>query len=104
MGCYRLAVIAASRHSAGRIEDAVDTPLIDGLNAEAADWIKGWAPKISKQDAKTIAAIAVNALLGKRAAVTVFPAPAAAVEDERYIAEWTALFAGRIETLCPTES
>jgi hypothetical protein len=36
--------------------------------------------------------------------VTVFPAPAAAVEDERYIAEWTALFAGRIETLCPTES
>jgi len=73
--------------------------LIDGLNAEVADWVKGWVPNISPQEATAIAAIGVNALLGKRAAATVFPAPGTTMLDEHYIAEWTALLAGRIETL-----
>lgn len=75
--------------------------LIEGLHAEVADWIKGWAPKITDQDAKTIAAIAVDALLGKRSTNTVFRVPPTDMHDERYIAEWTALLAGRIDALRP---
>jgi AcrR family transcriptional regulator len=78
--------------------------LIDGLNAEVADWLKGWVPRIGKRDARTIAAIGVNALLGKRMVATVFPASATAMQDEQYIAEWTALLAHRIETLRETPS
>lgn len=73
--------------------------LIDSLSAEVADWIKGWAPKISNQDAKTIAAVGVNALLGKQVASTVFRAPETDMGDEHYIAEWTAMLAGRVEAL-----
>jgi hypothetical protein len=72
--------------------------LLDGLYAELADWITGWAPKTSQQDAKAIAAIGVNALLGKRATSTVFHAPGADIPDEQYIAEWTAVLARRIES------
>jgi AcrR family transcriptional regulator len=73
--------------------------LIESLYAQVADWIKGWAPKISAQDANTMAAIAVNALLGKRATSTVFRAPEQDVHDEHYIAEWTAMLVGRLEAL-----
>jgi AcrR family transcriptional regulator len=73
--------------------------LIDGLYAEVADWIKGWAPEIGNQDARAIAAIGVNALLGKRATSTVFRAPETDMQDEHYIAEWTAMLAGRVEAL-----
>jgi AcrR family transcriptional regulator len=73
--------------------------LIDGLHAEVADWIKGWAPKISNQDAKAISAIGVNALLGKRATSTVFRAPGTDMQDEHYIAEWRAMLASRVESL-----
>lgn len=71
--------------------------LIDGLNAEVTDWIKGWAPTIGDHDAQAIAAIAVDALLGKRATSAVFRTLATTTHDERYIAEWTAMLAGRIE-------
>src|ERR1700754_4834650 len=70
--------------------------LIDGLYAEVADWIKGWVPKISKQDAAAIAAVGVDALLGKRATNTVFRVPAMDLQDEDFIAEWTAMLAGRV--------
>lgn len=73
--------------------------LIDGFYAEVADWIKGWVPKISDQDAKAIAAVGVDALLGKRATSTVFRVPATGMQDEHYIAEWTAMLAGRVEAL-----
>jgi AcrR family transcriptional regulator len=73
--------------------------LIEGLYAEVADWINGWVPQISDQDAQTIAAVGVDALLGKRSTNTVFRRPATDTHDERYIAEWTAMLAGRIETL-----
>ena len=73
--------------------------LIEGLYAEVADWTKGWAPKISKQDASAIAAVGVDALLGKRATNTVFRVPAMNLQDEDFIAEWTAMLAGRVETL-----
>jgi AcrR family transcriptional regulator len=76
--------------------------LIDGLHAEVADWIKGWAPKIEDRHAKAVAAIGVDALLGKRATNTVFRMAATDTHDERYIAEWTAMLAGHIETLTTT--
>jgi AcrR family transcriptional regulator len=73
--------------------------LIDGLSAEVADWIKGWAPKISKHDATAIAAVGVDALLGRRATQAVFRMPAIDMQDEDFIAEWTAMLAGRVEAL-----
>lgn len=73
--------------------------LIDGLSAEVADWIKGWAPKISKHDATAIAAVGVDALLGRRATQAVFRMPAMDMQDEDFIAEWTAMLAGRVEAL-----
>lgn len=73
--------------------------LIEGLYAEVADWIKGWATNVSDQDARTIAAVGVDALLGKRSTNTVFRVPATDLQDERYIAEWTAMLACHIEKL-----
>jgi AcrR family transcriptional regulator len=73
--------------------------LFDTLYAELADWVKGWAPRISQQDAAAIAAIGVNALLGKRATSTLFHAPGTDIPDEQYIAAWTATLANRIESL-----
>jgi AcrR family transcriptional regulator len=73
--------------------------LIGGLNAEVADWIKGWATNLGDDAARAVAAIAVDALLGRRASGVVFRSPATPIEDEGYIAEWTAMLASRIETL-----
>jgi AcrR family transcriptional regulator len=73
--------------------------LFDTLYTELADWVKGWAPRISQQDAAAIAAIGVNALLGKRATSTLFHAPGTDIPDEQYIAAWTATLANRIESL-----
>jgi AcrR family transcriptional regulator len=81
-----------------RLNDAY-AALIEGLHAEVADWIKGWVPKVSDEDVKAIAAVGVDALLGKRATNTVFRVPATDLQDERYIAEWTAMLAGRVEAL-----
>jgi AcrR family transcriptional regulator len=77
--------------------------LIGGLNAEVADWIEGWAPKISAADARTIAAVGVNALLGKRAAGALFHNPETGVSDEQYLAQWTAMLAGHIQSAHQTE-
>ncbi|MGB8792783.1 MAG: helix-turn-helix domain-containing protein [Mycobacterium sp.] len=73
--------------------------LVDGLSAEVADWIKGWAPKIGKHDATAIAAVGVDALLGRRATHAVFRMPAMDMQDEDFIAAWTAMLAGRVEAL-----
>jgi hypothetical protein len=67
---------------------------------ELSEWLQGWAPSIDAQDAATLGAIGVNALLGKRATSTLFQAPGAVIPDEQYIAEWTATLASRIEALC----
>ncbi|HYZ69034.1 MAG TPA: helix-turn-helix domain-containing protein [Mycobacterium sp.] len=81
-----------------RLDDAY-AALVDGLYTELADWLKGWIPGIGDEDAWTIAAIGVDALLGKRATRTLFHAPAAVISDERYIPEWTEMLAGHIEAL-----
>lgn len=85
-----------SAHSA-RLSDAY-AALFDGLYAELADWVSNWIPTISEQDAMVLSVIAVNALVGKRATSAWFRVPEAAISDERYIAEWTAVFAERIQS------
>lgn len=109
LGRYVLAVLdeetqllqIASRIPSGqsaRLTDAY-AALFAGLYAELADWVTGWIPTISQQDAAAIAAVGVNALHGKRATSTAFHEPEATMADEQYIAEWTAMLASRIESL-----
>lgn len=81
-----------------RLNDAYAV-LFDSLYAELADWITGWSPNVSQQDAKAIAAIGVNALHGKRATASLFHAPVKEIPDEHYITGWTAMLACRIEAL-----
>ena len=85
-----------SAHSA-RLSDAY-AALFDGLYAELADWVRNWIPTISEQDGMVLSAIAVNALVGKRATSAWFRVPEATISDEQYIAEWTAAFAARIQS------
>ena len=109
LGRYLLAVLdeesqllqIASRIPSGhaaRLNDAY-AALFDGLYTELADWIKSWSPTVGKQNAAATAAVAVNALLGKRATSTLFHAPGTDIPDDQYVAEWTAMLASRIESL-----
>lgn len=107
MGRYVLAVLDDERQMMQIIartpsdrSDRLSTSyaaLMDGLIAEMADWIAAWAPSMDDQQLKTVAAVAVNALVGHRTAVTYFRASHAALSDQDYIAEWTAQLANRIE-------
>lgn len=109
LGRYLLSVIdeeiqllqIAARTPAGHSArlDTAYAALIDGLNAELADWIAGWAPTLAKQDCAVLAALGVNGILGARLATSLFGQPNARVPDDRYLTEWTALLATRIETL-----
>lgn len=83
---------------AARLGDAY-AALVDGLCAELTDWIQGWAPAAGREDAAIISTVGVNALLGKRATGGLFHAPGLETPDDRYLAEWTAMLAGRIESL-----
>ncbi|OHV04857.1 TetR/AcrR family transcriptional regulator [Mycobacterium talmoniae] len=80
-----------------RLNDAY-AALVDGLYAELADWIRGWAPHLGADDAKTIAVVGANALLGKRATGALFHAPATEMPDELFLAEWTTMLALRVES------
>lgn len=77
--------------------NAAYAALVDGLYSELADWIGGCAPGLDQVEARRIAVVGVNALLGKQATRVVFLAPQADTPDEEYIADWTAMLAGRIE-------
>ena len=93
----QIAARVPSNRSA-RLTDAY-AALFTGLYAELADWVKGWVPDISPEAAAALGAIGVNALHGRRALSSVFDAMGADMSDERYIAEWTATLASRIEAL-----
>ncbi|CAJ1508051.1 TetR/AcrR family transcriptional regulator [[Mycobacterium] holstebronense] len=70
--------------------------LVEGLCAELADWICGWAPHLADTEAHRIAAVGVNALLGNRAGRMLYQASGAPLPDEDYLAEWTTLLGARI--------
>ena len=80
-----------------RLNDAY-AALVDGLYSELADWIRGCATHLDESEARRIAVVGVNALLGKQATRVIFHAPQADTPDEEYLADWTAMLAGRIES------
>jgi len=80
-----------------RLNDAY-AALVDGLYSELADWIGGCAQHLGPEEARRIAVVGINALLGKQATRVVFHAPRADTPDEEYLAEWTAMLVGRIES------
>jgi AcrR family transcriptional regulator len=108
LGRYLLSVVdeeiellqIAARTPAGQSArlDTAYVALVDGLNAELADWLTAWAPRFSKQDRRVLAAIAVNGILGARFATRLFHQTESWIADDRYLTEWTALLATRIES------
>jgi AcrR family transcriptional regulator len=109
LGRYLLSVIdeeiellqIAARTSAGR-SDRLDTAyaaLVDTLNAELAEWITAWAPAIAPEQAKVLAALGVNGVLGTRLATSLFHQAEAPVPDDHYLVEWTEVLAARIQAL-----
>jgi AcrR family transcriptional regulator len=109
LGRYLLSVIdeeiqllqIAARTPAGQSArlDTAYAALIDGLNAELADWISAWAPALSLQDRAVLAALGVNGILGARFATNLFHQPEAGIPDDRYLTEWTTVLTARVETL-----
>lgn len=87
-----------SDRSRARLTDAY-AALFDGLYTELSDWVQGWLPEVDRQRATTVAAVAVDALLGRRATRDLFGATTTDLPDEQYIAEWTAQMQSRIESL-----
>lgn len=81
-----------------RLHDAY-AALFDGLCNELADWIHRGAPQLSDPESKKIAAVGINALLGRQASRSVFHASQAEPPDEEYVADWTAMLAARIDQL-----
>ena len=71
----------------------------DGLYCELTDWIRGCAPDVDVAEARRIAVVGINALLGKRATRIVFHSPQVDTPDEQYVADWPAMLAGRIESI-----
>lgn len=109
LGRYLLTVVdeeiellqIAARTPAGRSArlDTAYAALVDGLNGELADWISAWGPALTKPDCAVLAALGVNGILGARFATSLFHQPETRIPDDRYLTEWTALLATRIETL-----
>ena len=107
LGRYLLSVIdeeiqllqIAARTPAGRSArlDTAYAALIDGLNAELADWIGAWAPTLAPDDRAVLAALGVNGILGIRFATGLFHQPSVRIPDDRYLTEWTVLLATRID-------
>jgi AcrR family transcriptional regulator len=92
----QIAARTPAEHSK-RLADAY-AALIDGLYSETADWVSTWAPAMTEEEARTIAVVGVDALVGQRVAATLFSAETATIPDDRYAAEWTAMLASRIES------
>ena len=93
----QIAARTPAGHSA-RLESAY-AALIDGLHAELAEGIATWAPALAKDDRAVLAALGVNGILGACFATSLFHQPTARVPDDRYLTQWTALLATRIEAL-----
>jgi hypothetical protein len=109
LGRYLLTVIdqeaellqIAARTPAGLSErlDTAYAALVDSLTDELDGWIAAWAPNASPEEAKTLAALGVNSLLGERLATSLFRRASPPISDERYLDEWTAVLSARVRTL-----
>jgi AcrR family transcriptional regulator len=78
-----------------RLTDAY-AALVEGLCDELADWVQGCTPGLEGAEAKKIAVVGINALIGKRATRNIFHAPQSDTPDEEYVCNWTAMLAARI--------
>jgi AcrR family transcriptional regulator len=109
MGRYLLSVVdeelellqIAARTPAGRSArlDAAYGALIDGLNVELAEWISAWNSKLADHDAEVLAALGINGILGARFSVGLVHRAKTRIPDDRYLTEWTAVIAARLETV-----
>ena len=109
LGRYLLTVVdeerellqIAARTPAGRSPrlDTAYAALVDGLNAELADWVTAWAPTLNPEQCRVLAALGLNSILGARFATSLFHESEPRIPDDRYLAEWTALRATRIDAL-----
>jgi AcrR family transcriptional regulator len=79
-----------------RLTDAY-AALIGGLYSELSDWITGCAPTLDNSEAARIAAIGIDALLGRRISRIVFHSTHIDTSDEQYVTDWTDMLANWIE-------
>jgi AcrR family transcriptional regulator len=108
LGRYLLTVIdqesellqIAARTPAGLSErlDTAYAALVDSLIEELSGWITAWAPRASSEQAKVLAALGINSILGERFATDLFRRSEAPISDDRYLREWTAVLAGRVQS------
>lgn len=108
LGRYLLTVIdqesellqIAARTPAGLSErlDTAYAALVDSLTEELSGWITAWAPRVPSEQAKVLAALGINSILGERFATNLFRRSAAPISDDRYLREWTAVLAGRVQS------
>ncbi|MUM17735.1 TetR/AcrR family transcriptional regulator [Mycobacterium sp. CBMA271] len=91
----------ASSVPAGRPERLTNAlaALFDSMYGELSEWIRGWAPDVPAAEAKAIAVVGINALMGKRVANGLLASSGVAIADEDFVAEWTSTLAVRIESL-----
>lgn len=88
------------------LADAV-TAMVTATYDEFAAWVQGRAPSLDRREARTIATVAIDALLGQRITAQVLgtgPAadrgsdePSGTDADEEFIAAWVEMVAGRLE-------
>jgi AcrR family transcriptional regulator len=79
-----------------RLTDAY-AALIDGLYNELGDWINACTSAPDVAEARRVAAVGVDALIGRRTSRIVFHSNHIDTTDEEYVTEWTEMIAGRIE-------
>jgi AcrR family transcriptional regulator len=79
-----------------RLTDAY-AALVDGLYSELGDWITGCAPALDPSAAARIAAVGIDALLGRHTARIMFHANHIDTTEEHYVTDWTDMIASRIE-------
>lgn len=90
----QVAARTPSDHSA-RLRDAY-AALIDSLHAELSDWIQTSLPTLDEASARSLAAVGIDALIGRRTTAILFPTSESHTPDEQYIAEWATLLTVRI--------
>ncbi|MUL80516.1 MULTISPECIES: TetR/AcrR family transcriptional regulator [unclassified Mycolicibacterium] len=109
LGRYLLTVIdqesellrIAARTPAGLSErlDTAYAALVDGLCDELNGWIGAWAPDALPEQTRVLASLGINSLLGERFAANLFRRASEPGSDDRYVREWTATLAARVQSL-----
>jgi hypothetical protein len=90
----------AARSPAGQSAqlDTAYAALVDGLNAELADWITTWAPNLTPPQRKCWPHSGSTASSAARFATSVFHQPQNHTPDDQYLNEWTTVLTARIQS------